>query len=349
MKVLYLYTEVMGYTIATINQLVQKGAETHVVHFDNKKLTPYTIPKSAKLHLYPKSKQNRKSLVKLVSVLNPDITVVAGWVDKDYLHVASILKMQGKTVVCGLDGQWRGTLKQYIGSMLGSINYFKKYFTHAWVSGVYQFEYARKFGFKKNEIIFDFYSADISMYSNEYQKCINSKKKNYPHRFLYVGRFEKIKGLKFLLKAWDELTEKKRDWELHLIGNGSLQKELTKRSNIVVKDFMQPEKLINEIKGAGCFILPSIYEPWGVVIHEFAAAGLPLIVSSEVGSAKSFLINKFNGFYFNTQNYKNLRSKMLQIIEMSDEELQRLSRNSNKLSSRISPKTSANNLLSLIG
>lgn len=348
MKILYLYTEVMGYTIATISELRQTGAEIHLVHWDDKKLTPYKIPTSNKLFLYPKSKENRNSLVKLINKLNPDITVVSGWVDKDYLHAASILKMKGKTVVCGLDGQWYGLLRQHLASVLGIIDYFKKYFSHAWVAGTYQFEYARKLGFKKEEIIFDLYSADISKFSNAYIKNVTFKKKNYPHRFLYVGRFEKIKGLEVLLKAWDELRNFKHDWELHLIGNGSLKYQLIERENIVVKDFMQPEKLINEVKGAGCFVLPSIYEPWGVVIHEFAAAGLPLVVSDQVGATKSFLINRFNGFYFNTQNYRCLKSKMLEIMEMSDEALLMFSRNSNQLSNRISPQTSANNLLSLI-
>ena len=37
----------------------------------------------------------------------------------------------------------------------------KKYFSHGWVAGIYQFEYDRKLGFEKDKIIFDLYSADI--------------------------------------------------------------------------------------------------------------------------------------------------------------------------------------------
>ena len=131
MKILYLYTEVMGYTLATINELRQTGAEIHLVHWDDKKLTPYKIPTSNKLFLYPKSKENRNSLVKLINKLNPDITVVSGWVDKDYLHAASILKMKGKTVVCALDGQWYGLLRQYFASVLGISCHLGSSITHA--------------------------------------------------------------------------------------------------------------------------------------------------------------------------------------------------------------------------
>ena len=43
-KILYLYAEVMGYTVSTLDQLVQNGAEIHVVSYDDGKLTPYLIP-----------------------------------------------------------------------------------------------------------------------------------------------------------------------------------------------------------------------------------------------------------------------------------------------------------------
>jgi len=54
MKILYLYTEVMGYTLATINELRQTGAEIHLVYWHEKRLTPYKTPTSNKLFLYPK-------------------------------------------------------------------------------------------------------------------------------------------------------------------------------------------------------------------------------------------------------------------------------------------------------
>ena len=38
--VLFLYAEAMGYTLATVNSLVEEGLEVYLVHWDNKKLTP---------------------------------------------------------------------------------------------------------------------------------------------------------------------------------------------------------------------------------------------------------------------------------------------------------------------
>ena len=93
-----------------------------------------------------------------------------------------------------------------------------------------------------------------------------------------------------LLDAW-KLIESNRDgWELHFIGNGSLKSKLTQEDGIIVSDFMQPNELVKEIPKTGCFILPSRHEPWGVVIHEFASAGIPLFALKP--QARHQLFNK---------------------------------------------------------
>ncbi len=58
---------------------------------------------------------------------------------------------------------------------------------------------------------------------------------------------------------------------------------------------MSQDVLIKEIQKSGCFILPSIFEPWAVVIHEFACAGLPIIATEVCGATPHFVINGFNG------------------------------------------------------
>jgi len=106
MKILYLYAEVMGYTMATIKALVEAGSEIYVVHWDDKKLTPYRMPIYRNVYSYPYSQQTVGSLILLATTLQPDITVVSGWQDKVYLKVARHLRQQGCVVVSGLDGQW---------------------------------------------------------------------------------------------------------------------------------------------------------------------------------------------------------------------------------------------------
>jgi len=42
------------------------------------------------------------------------------------------------------------------------------------------------------------------------------------------------------------------------------------------------------LENSGCFILPSRYEPWALVIHEAACAGLPIICTNVCGTVDHF-------------------------------------------------------------
>lgn len=347
MKILYLYAEVMGYTMATIRELAERGNEVHVVHWNHKKKTPYKVPVVPNVFMYNRSELSVEQLKKLAKNIAPVVTVVSGWMDRGYMSVAKQLRLEGLSVVVGFDVQWHGTLKQWLAIILGRVGYFSRFFSHAWVAGLYQFEYARRLGFEKKNIVYDLYSADLRLFNQAYNDSKEKKQNHYPHRFLFVGRFAPVKGLDVLLQAWQELGEKKGDWELHLIGNGSLKAQLEATAGVVIKDFMQPEQLMQEVANAGCFLLPSRAEPWGVVVHEFAAAGLPLIVSDVVGAASAFLISGLNGYNFKVNDVKGMANRMHLIINMTDQELHAMAVSSHALSQRITPETSAGNILSV--
>ena len=172
----------------------------------------------------------------------------------------------------------------------------------------------------------------------------------YPHKFLFVGRFTKVKGIDRLADSWKELQKLGHDWELILIGNGNYFSKIKELPNVIIKDFLQPADLIKEIEKAGCFILPSINEPWGVVVHEFSAAGCPLVLSNDIGAKSTFLIDGFNGYSFkHDSDNSSMIKAMKKIINKTDNDLVKMSRNSHKISRKISPTSSAKkNLISVL-
>ncbi len=348
MKILYLYEEVMGYTLATIRALTSHKAELHVVHWDHKKLTPFLLPALMGVTFYPRSKMNLTDLRNLALQLSPELVVVSGWNDTGYLSVSKILRKKSYKVVMALDSQWKGTPRQYVARLLGKLNWFKQYYSHAWVAGTYQHEYVSMLGFDRKDIVFDLYSADLPLFHKAHDRNRALKMGRYPHRFLFVGRFEPIKGLDTLLSAWGILGDSRLDWELHLIGDGSLKTALRSTHGVVISDFMQPDKLMDATAESGCFVLPSRGEPWGVVVHEFAAAGMPLLLSNVVGAASTFLISGLNGFSFKVDDIQDLANRMRKIINLSDQELMAMAEASYTLSHRITPLTSATNLLSIV-
>lgn len=345
-RIVYLYAEVMGYTMATIRTLSRVyNAEIHVIHWDKKKLTPYQNESIDHVFFYSRSNYSVEKLRDLVRDISPQMVVMSGWMDRGYLSIAKMLKNRIPIIIC-FDNQWRGSLKQYVVSVYFS--FLKKQNLYAWVPGIYQFEFARKLGFDKKNIKFDLYSADSNLFDQAYHEYSAAKQKKYPHKFLFVGRLEEIKGINTLIEAWQDIQHRRKDWALQLVGTGALKEKIQGHKSITVLDFMQPDVLKNEIATSGCFILPSVDEPWGVVIHEFSAAGLPLLCSETCGAAQQFLIEGLNGFSFKPNNKDSLIRKMLHIISLSDSQLLEMSKHSNDMAKRISPLSSAANLMSVM-
>ena len=92
-----------------------------------------------------------------------------------------------------------------------------------------------------------------------------------------------------------------------------------------------------------------IFEPWGVILQEAAACGLPIIASDEVGSATKFLINNFNGYRFvsSKKDKKNLKIVLEKLISLPVENLESFSKGSLTLANKIETSSAVANLLSL--
>ena len=71
------------------------------------------------------------------------------------------------------------------------------------------------------------------------------------------------------------------------------------------------------MKDAGFLILPSLYEAWGVVIHEAVIAGLPIITTHQTGAASEFVVNNENGFIYNAHNKLELKKSIFKSGKMS--------------------------------
>jgi glycosyltransferase involved in cell wall biosynthesis len=338
----------MGYNIAVLKEYADKySAEVHVIHWDHKKLTPFKLSANNNIYYYNRSDFSTKQLKEFVIKIQPDIVYISGWMDKGYLAAVRQLRKTGIPVVSGFDDIWFKTLRQRIASILFPL-FRKMFFSIAWVSGPYQYEYVKRLGFKNAEIIHNLYSADLEIFNTAFKESFAKKKMKYPHRFLFAGRFVSLKGIDLLIKAWSIIKEQKKDWELYIIGNGPLHDFITCQAGIVVLDFLQPDKLAKEIEYSGCYILPSRFEPWALVLHEFSAAGLPIICSDICGAAPVFVTPGYNGFTFKSGNEQDLAQKMLRIINSSDDELFLMSENSHKIGQKITPEITAASFMSVL-
>jgi glycosyltransferase involved in cell wall biosynthesis len=348
MRILYLYAELMGYQIPVFDLYVRQfGCAVDVVHWDQRKLTPYQPPAVDGVAYHPRSRYDRRGLLDFAASTKPDIAYVSGWMDRDYLAVCRYLRRNSVPVASGFDDQWIGTPRQRAAALLpGALR--KAHFSHAWVFGPYQFEFAARLGFRKEEIIFNCCSADLALFNDAYDRSISSKRQRYPHRFLFVGRLEPIKGVDLLVEAWRSIRAERRDWELRFVGNGVLADRLESEPDVCVKDFAQPDDLVAEVGAAGCLVLPSREEPWGVVLHEFAAAGLPIVCSDACGAAPLFVVPGYNGYICEGADVESLARSMLKIVRSSDDELAMMAARSHECGQRITPELTAASFMSIL-
>lgn len=104
---------------------------------------------------------------------------------------------------------------------------------------------------------------------------------------LYVGRLEPVKGIDDLIAAFTTLRQSRPAMELLLVGDGSLRSLINTHSagclGVHAAGRLQGEPLLDAYAVADIFVLPSHFEPWGLVVNEAMAAGLPVIVTDRVG------------------------------------------------------------------
>ena len=138
-----------------------------------------------------------------------------------------------------------------------------------------------------------------------------------PDYFLYVGRFAPEKNLPFLLRAYARYRLTFPDgWRLVMVGDGPLREELHQiaqaegLTDVIWAGFKQSPELPRYYTFASCFILPSVLEPWGLVVNEAMASGLPVLASRRCGCATDLVVDAKNGFTFDPGSVEGLADLM---------------------------------------
>ncbi|MCB0704395.1 MAG: glycosyltransferase family 4 protein [Saprospiraceae bacterium] len=329
MKILFLYTRLADYFYQGLRYLAaEKDAELLVITQRPDPNAPFQFEEQKRLQIKDGSGLSLKALEQLALSFQPDILYVAGWADPRYRKLARDYRQKGVPVVLGMDNPWKGTLRQSFGALIGKYR-IQKMASHIWVPGSPQYAFASRLGFSQTQILTGLYCANIQAFAEA-----GKKRKSYPRKLLFVGRFVDYKQPLQLARTFQQLQqEKPSDWSLHFIGRGPLETELKKIGgpNLYIHDFVPPQRLPATLAEYGVFCLPSQNEHWGVVVHEAAAAGMPLLLSDTVGAADAFLIPGFNGFTFQTGNESDLQEKLKHLMESTDSELQSMGANSKNL------------------
>ena len=348
-KCLFLFTELAGYIVACMKKLAEtQQVEVHVIKWPVNAIAPFRFSlEGENIQFYERENFNDTQLLEFAINLNPDVILCSGWIDKGYNSVCKHFYGKINTVL-GLDNPWRNTMKQNIAAVAGPF-WLRKYFSHCWVPGSSQKKYALRLGFREQVIREGAYSCDYEIFHKQYLQNRENKKQSFPKKIIFVGRYTKLKGTAELWKAFVAFQEQQpNEWELWCIGKGELNDQFPVHDKIKNIGFVQPSEMPNYIAACGVFILPSHYEHWGVVVHEFAAAGFPLICTTSTGAATLFLKDEYNGFAIKPFSMESMVEVFKKIHAASPDELLTMGDRSAELAKFITPLTWAETFMKFI-
>ena len=106
--------------------------------------------------------------------------------------------------------------------------------------------------------------------------------KKYGDYLLFLGTLQPRKNIERLIEAFKLL---KTDYKLVIVGmknegrGGWMNDRITSEKNIVLTGYLPDEDIPGLMKGAKAYVLPSLYEGFGIPAIEAMAVGTPVIVS----------------------------------------------------------------------
>ncbi|UTV26972.1 glycosyltransferase [Photobacterium atrarenae] len=167
---------------------------------------------------------------------------------------------------------------------------------HAFPSGVLQEEILNKADYKAETYI----TYGVGLPLRNQARTINERThstNNY--RYLYVGRVSPEKNIKRLVSEFN-----KNGRHLSIVGDGVDLEDIKRiaKDNIKFYGYVNNSDLAEIYKSHDFFILPSLSEPWGLVVDEALWYGLPCLVSKNVGCSSDLVESLDTGLIFDPED-----------------------------------------------
>ena len=245
-----------------------------------------------------------------------DLLLICSWNYRKYRLAARMNR--NACVVMSMDNQFVRSFRQssFLLSKLGPY-YIRVLMDYVFVAGDRQEVYARKIGFSTNRIVKGTYAFDNEIF---HANDLSAKK----NQFCYVGRKVPEKGLEILIKSYEIYQllcaqQQIEPWEMIIAGPGAISRKVP--TGVREMAYVVPEEAAELMSASRCFVLPSIFEPFGVVLTEASASGCLLIASEAVGAADQLIKDNVNGFVFPSNSPIDLAFSMLRVSRFSLQQL----------------------------
>ena len=323
-KILVVFVEITEYNLARIQNVYETIDEVEFSYvYCSSSIsgheTSRSLPKNA-IVLTGSPKQKKKQLINFAKKEKFDFIIINGYSESDRLGLIMYCRKKGIPYAIETDTPLNipsSPLKKIIKRLL-----LRKIFSgnsYGFAGGTRQKELFRYYGMPESNIKLMPMSVDVDFFREIFERLPDKEFLKIEHEIedkkiaLYVGRFAPEKNLFTLLAAVRKLKEKRNDFRLHLIGKGEQKIEILNycnqynlQDNVYVYDYMKAQELVAFYKMADVFVLPSSYEPWGLVVNESLACNLPVVASRNVGCVDDLIKEDENGDLFDSVDVEGL-------------------------------------------
>ena len=170
--------------------------------------------------------------------------------------------------------------------------------------------------------------GDISMLHNAinyqafYQPLSKEPPKFSPTKLISVGSLVSKKNQAFLLEVVQELQQQGLLVELHLLGDGPERESISQKADRLglqnaIKLFGNVEEVPRYLHQSDIYVHAATYEPFGLVLLEAMAAGLP-VVCLDGGGNRDLILQGKNGFMVNQPDPLEFANYIKQLVEQPD-------------------------------
>jgi glycosyltransferase involved in cell wall biosynthesis len=282
------------------------------------------------------SRQTPRAISEVLSGFGPDVIAVPGWAGEQAISAVTWALPRRVPVIVMSESQeidfprtiFREWIKRrYLVCCDGAL-----------VGGRPQSDYLVKLGMNATRIRVGYDVVDNEYFDNGAGRARANatalrQQHGLPERyFLTAARFIEKKNLPRLIQAFadflgamDEQAQASGLWHLVVLGDGALRGELEQRvaalklgTRVLMPGFKQYPELPLYYGLAQAFILASTTEPWGLVVNEAMASGLPVLVSERCGCARDLVQAGENGYTFDPRDVNTLAGLMARLAENED-------------------------------
>lgn len=171
-----------------------------------------------------------------------------------------------------------------------------------------------------NAVDMEFYAA-IACSARQDAAAVRARHGLPSRYFLCAGRLVPEKGIFDLLAAYAKLEAGERS-QIGLVfaGDGAARAQLEERAAAInagyvrIRGFVHREELAELYALAEALVFPTHSDPWGLVVNEAMACGLPIIASEVAGCVPDLVANAENGFIVPSGNVEELARALRSLL-----------------------------------